>query len=229
MTSLIKKASLSLNRVCFKRGTRTILDNVDFSVSQGELVLMTGQNGSGKSTLLKIIAGLLKPQQAQVSFMPHDGQQGSYPWSRLKKLLRRKVCYLHQHPYLFHGSVYDNVAYGLKRQKMSKQEIEQRVVHALQEYSLESLIHRDCHELSGGEKQRVAIVRSWITRPEIILLDEPFSNMDKESRKKSYALIKQMCQQDITIVLTSHDPLIGELSFDQHIHLYQGKITHKSV
>ncbi len=190
---------------------------------------MTGQNGSGKSTLLKIIAGLLKPLQAQVSFVPHDGQQGSYPWSRLKKLLRGKVCYLHQHPYLFHGSVYDNVAYGLKRQNMSKQEIEQRVVQALQDYALESLIYRDCHELSGGEKQRVAIVRSWITRPEIILLDEPFSNMDKESRKKSYALIKQMCQQDITIVLTSHDPLIGELSFDQHVHLYQGKITHKSI
>ncbi len=229
MTKVINKATLSLKNISFKRATRAILDKVDINISQGELVLMTGQNGSGKSTLLKIMAGLLKPQQAEISFVPYNGQQGVYSWSRMKKLLRQKVCYLHQHPYLFHGSVFDNVAYGLKRQSLTKEQIKQGVTQALEDFSLENLSHRDCRELSGGEKQRVAMVRSWITQPEIMLLDEPFSNMDKASRRKSYALIKSMCKQNIAIVLTSHDPLIGELDFNQHVHLFKGNISHKPV
>ncbi len=220
--------SVRFNNIGLKRGSRVVLNGVDIQLSNAELVLMTGQNGSGKSTLLKILAGLLKPEQAYISLSPHNGQQLEHNWSRMRRVLRQRVCYLHQQPYLFHGSVFDNVAYGLKRKGLSGEQIKQQVSRMLEEFSLQDLINRDCRELSGGEKQRVAIVRSWITQPDIILLDEPFSNMDKESRRKCYTLINHLCRDNIALVLTSHDPLSGELDFTQHIHLYQGKITHKT-
>lgn len=225
----VEKQTLRLENIRLKRGARLILDKVELEIAQGELVLMTGQNGSGKSTLLKIVAGLLKPDQARIIIHPHDGQKRAYNWPRMKKVLRQKICYLHQQPYLFHGSVFENVAYGLKRQSVAKDQIRQKVVQVLEDFALIDLIERDCRELSGGEKQRVAIVRSWITQPDIMLLDEPFSNMDKESRKKSYTLINHLCQENIAIVLTSHDPLLGELNFSQHVHLFKGNITRKPV
>jgi len=215
---------IKMNHIAFQHKERLILDDINLQIRHNDFILMTGQNGSGKSTLLRIIAGLLKPSMAQISSGHHKQS-----WPQARNMLRQRICYLHQQPYLFHGTVFDNIAYGLRRKKVPKQEIGHRVNLALQTFSLESLINRDCRELSGGEKQRVAIVRSWIIKPDIILLDEPFANMDKESRFKSYDLINQLQHNDIAVLLTSHDPQMGALNINQHLHLYQGKMVSKHL
>jgi len=219
--------NLRLSNISYKRNKQLILNNIDFEVSSDHFVLMTGQNGSGKSTLLKIIAGLLKPDTFELSFKHRVHKQHKNNWSGSKNFLRQSFCYLHQTPYLFSGSVYDNIAYGLKNQRLSRPEIDHKVNEALKIISLQHLSNRNSHALSGGEKQRIAIARSWVIHPAFILLDEPFANMDKHSRSSTYDIINQLKEDNIGIVLTSHDPHSGELDFNRHIHLHQGNITEK--
>ena len=223
-----KEWMIALQHISFQRDKHLILDDISLQISNKDFILMTGQNGSGKSTLLRIIAGLLKPATADISIADGKGRP-SCSWLKSRNRLRQRICYLHQQPYLFHGTVFDNVAFGLRQKKVSRQQINERVNQALQTFSLQDLINRDCRELSGGEKQRVAIVRSWIIKPDIILLDEPFANMDKESRLQLYVLINQLQRDDIAVVLTSHDPQKGSLNFNKHLHLYQGKMVPKKI
>jgi ABC-type sulfate/molybdate transport systems ATPase subunit len=220
--------SIKLNHISIQLQQRQVLTDIDLQITCSDFILLTGHNGSGKSTLLRIIAGLLKPDKAKISYSDIIRN-----WSQAKKFLRQHICYLHQHPYLFDGTVFDNIAYGLRQKglrqkglrqkKICSKEIHSKVEQALQAISLEHLVNRDSRELSGGEKQRVAIARSWIISPRVILLDEPFANMDKESRIQCYKLINQLKNDNIGVIVTSHEPLKGELEFNQHIHLYHGK------
>jgi len=213
---------LKLQQLTFNRGERTILRNISLDFRAGELTLLTGQNGSGKTTLLRILAGLLKPRQVGFEIA---GRQRN--WRRSYRYLREQICYLHQHPYLFDCSVYDNIAYGLKRKKLGRQATAAKVAEALELISLEHLAERNCHELSGGEKQRVAIARAWALSPRLMLLDEPVSNLDKHSRRICYALINQLQRQQIGVVYTSHEPQTGKLDLSRHIHLYEGELSTK--
>lgn len=224
MTANNSSPWLSLERLSFNRGERTILKDISLDLRPGELILLTGQNGSGKTTLLRILAGLLKPCQAGFEFA------GSHRnWRQSYRFLREQVCYLHQHPYLFDCSVYDNIAYGLKRKKLGRQAIASRVSEALELISLEHLAQRNCHELSGGEKQRVAIARAWVLAPRLMLLDEPVSNLDKRSRGICYDLINRLQQQQIGVIYTSHEPQVGRLRLSRHIHLYDGELSAKPL
>ncbi|MFK5986522.1 MAG: energy-coupling factor ABC transporter ATP-binding protein [Pseudomonadota bacterium] len=217
-----KIINYTLGNISLTRNKNTILNNIFLQLNSEHFILMTGQNGSGKSTLLKIISGLLQPDSF---FLEENNNKRS--WSKIKNKLRKNLCYLHQTPYLFSGTVYDNIAYGLQRQGVHPQQIEQRVEEALQTIALEHLRNRDSNALSGGEKQRVAIARSWVIRPSFILLDEPFANMDKKSRHNCYDLINQLKEDNIGVILTSHDPHSGDLAFNRHLHLYQGVISEK--
>lgn len=225
-----KDWNIELKHIFLQRDKRLILDDISLQISSNDFILMTGQNGSGKSTLLRVIAGLLKPTAAEIHFAT-EIKSGHIrkSWLQARNRLRQRICYLHQQPYLFQGTVFENVAYGLRRRRVPGKEINAQVNQALQAFSLENLINRDCHKLSGGEKQRVAIVRSWIIKPDIMLLDEPFANMDKESRFKSYELINQLHQDNIAVLLTSHDPQESRLDFNQHLHLYQGRMVAKTL
>ena len=214
--------NIQLENINLCRNKQPVLQNIQALLNSDDFILMTGQNGSGKSTFLKIIAGLLKPDSFVLT---HTDEQ--FSWSAAKKFLRQYFCYLHQTPYLFSGSVYDNIAYGLKYQGLTKLEIKHKVQEALELIKLQHLAQRHSSALSGGEKQRVAIARSWVIRPAFILLDEPFANMDKHSRHNSYAIINQLKKENIGIILTSHDPHHGELNFNKQLHLYQGQLSEK--
>jgi len=222
VTQKQKSPWLKISELSFSRDTRVILDKIDLSLSEGELVLLTGHNGSGKTTLLRILAGLLPAQQAQLIY---GGKVRS--WQKSKGYLRDQVCYLHQTPYLFDSTVFDNIAYGLKRRGLNRHSIDARVAEILELIDLKHLAQRKSHELSGGEKQRVAIARAWVLAPRLILLDEPIANLDKRSRQQCQQLINQMQEHNIGVMLTSHDPQHGELNLTRHIHLYEGKITPK--
>lgn len=216
--------NINLEKVSLCIDKKTILDNLSLQLSSCQFILMTGQNGSGKSTFLKILSGLLKPD----TFKLYKNDQKT-SWSASRKYLREHFCYLHQIPYLFSGSVHDNIAYGLKQKGLSKSEIDHKVNEALKIISLQHLSKRDSQTLSGGEKQRVAIARSWVINPSFILLDEPFANMDKHSRYRCYDIINQLKEYNTGIILTSHDPQNGELYFNRRLHLYQGSLSEKEL
>lgn len=233
MSILNKQATiLKLGDINYKRNKQIILHNLNFEISSENFILMTGQNGSGKSTLLKIMAGLLKPDSFDLSYkqcVQTNSIEKKNSWSAAKKFLRQNFCYLHQTPYLFSGTVYDNIAYGLRHQGLSRSEISHKVSEALKIIALTHLGNRNSYALSGGEKQRVAIARSWVIHPAFILLDEPFANMDKHSRNSAYDIINQLKEDNIGIILTSHDPHSGELDFNRHMHLHQGGMIEKQA
>ncbi|MCW8907411.1 MAG: energy-coupling factor ABC transporter ATP-binding protein [Sedimenticola sp.] len=215
---------LSLQQLYFRRDERTILRDISLDFRETELILLTGQNGSGKTTLLRILSGLLKPQQARLVL---EGRALS--WRRSRPLLRRDICYLHQQPYLFDSSVEENIAYGLRRQRLPRKVIQDKVNQALQLISLQHLAGRNSRELSGGEKQRVAIARAWVLSPRLMLLDEPVASLDKRSRSRTYELMSELQQQGISVIYTSHEPQLGNLRLSRHIHLYQGELSHKPL
>jgi len=219
--------NIVLNNISLVRQQKIILKQLNIALSSEHFILMTGQNGSGKSTLLKIMSGLLKPDSIIVNYQ----QQSLFSrfWFMQKQFLREHFCYLHQTPYLFSGSVYDNIAYGLKHKKISRQQQDYQVNQALKMVNLEHLSQRHSHALSGGERQRIAIARSWLIKPTFMLLDEPFANMDKHSRQTTYDILNQLKTENIGIIITSHDAHNGELDFNRHLHLYQAGMTENSI
>ena len=216
---------LAVTGLGFSRSGRPVLRELDLALDAGRITLLTGHNGSGKSTLLRILAGLLPPDRGRWHI---DGTPGS-SWQEVRRSLLQRHCYLHQQPYLFDATVFDNIAYGLRRRRVPRREIAERVAQALRHVSLEPLRDRPARALSGGEQQRVAIARAWVLRPRLMLLDEPVANMDKPARRRSIDLINRLAEHGIAVVVTSHDPQHGELRIRRHLHLYQGELSERRL
>lgn len=196
-------------RLLFEIGTLTILER--------HCVALSGRNGAGKSTLLRIIAGLEAPDSATVSYR---GQALS--WRRASARLRGDVIYLHQQPYLFDCSVTDNIAYGLRRRGLSLREISGKVSEALEWAGIGHLQMRNARDLSGGERQRVAFARARILSPRILLLDEPTSNMDSESRSQAYNMIRRLKEEGVSIIVATHEYHTIAHLCDGHLLLQAG-------
>ncbi|EXI84171.1 MAG: Energy-coupling factor transporter ATP-binding protein EcfA1 [Candidatus Accumulibacter sp. BA-94] len=146
-------------------GQRRLLAIDELCLSAGESCVLTGANGSGKSTLLRILAGIDAPDAGTGCF---DGRP--FGWSPYPDWLRKQVTYVHQQPYVFHSSVIDNVAYGLRargvpRAERARPERARRVEEALSWARLHHLLDSPPARLSGGEKQRLALARAWVLRP----------------------------------------------------------------
>jgi tungstate transport system ATP-binding protein len=196
-----------------------LLDIDTLAIHEHSCVALSGRNGAGKSTLLRIIAGLETPDSATVSF---EGQVLS--WRRLCRKMHTQIIYLHQHPYLFDSSVTDNIAYGLRRRGLPLRNISSKVSEALDWAGISHLQLRNAHDLSGGERQRVAFARARILSPRILLLDEPTSNMDSESRGQSYRMIKRLKEEGVSIIVASHEfHTIAHLC-DEHLSLQSGQL-----
>ncbi len=181
-------------------GHRQILAGTDLVVSSGQCSLLTGVNGAGKSTLLRICAGLEKPDKGEV-----DIGLGQRAWKRYRRTLQAEAVYLHQHPYMFDGSVIQNLAYALPRHTPPPR-YKRLVNEALAWAELESIAANSAKTLSAGERQRVAIARAWLRRPTVMLLDEPTTNMDQEARRRTIQLLRSLKQQGIALLIASHDP-----------------------
>lgn len=204
-------------------GPRCILDIARLELHAGESYVLTGENGSGKSTLLRILAGL---EAAEMDLFRFDGTPvdiGRYPdW------LRREILYVHQHPYLFRGSIVGNIAYGLKARGMKASECERQIAEAVAWAGIGELLDVPPHRLSGGEKQRVALARARVLRPRLFLLDEPTANLDAEARRQTMRLIRELCAENSTVVLACHDREIIELPHMSRLHMEGGRIVSAS-
>ncbi|WP_243079130.1 ABC transporter ATP-binding protein [Pantoea sp. MQR6] len=175
------------------------LDGVSINIEQGEFFSLLGPSGCGKTTLLNIIAGFLAPNKGRV-FIGGQDVTGLPPY-------RRNIGMVFQNYALFpHLSVEENVAFGLKVRKVPRAEQRQRVDDALKQVRLEGLGTRRPHQLSGGQQQRVAIARALAIKPQVLLLDEPLSNLDARLRKAMQDELRALQKRvGITTVLVTHD------------------------
>jgi len=201
-------------------GDRLLLDVEELSVHAGHCLLLTGPNGAGKTTLLKILSGLEPPDGALVDY---GGTR--LPWPAARRRFRRDVIYLHQQAYLFDCSVTDNVTYGLRGLGQSRAQIARRAEQALEWGGLAHLAGRNARELSGGEKQRVALTRALALTPRVLLLDEPFSGLDEESRDRTGFLIQRLKTERVGVVVTSHELLPLSGIADEHLELRTGRLV----
>jgi len=172
------------------------------TIDSGRLYTLTGANGAGKSTLLGILAFLTPPTTGEIFYA---GERVDWKDDSVRNR-RRKVTLLHQSPYLFVGTVFRNVAYGLKARGIAGDAALRAVDRALETVALGGFRDRDARELSGGEAQRVAMARALALAPEVLLLDEPLANIDRETAGLLEAVITSLPSRGTTVVMTSHDP-----------------------
>src|SRR5689334_17955634 len=162
-------------------GSKIVVKGVSFSVARGEHLSLLGPSGCGKSTTLRCIAGLETPVSGEIVI------DGVVVFSSAKKqnvpTEKRKLSMVFQSYAIWpHMTVFENVAYGLRVQRVAKNEIKQRVADVLKMVGMEDFIDRPATDLSGGQQQRVALARAYASRPKAILLDEPLSNLDARLR-----------------------------------------------
>ncbi|MET9519374.1 ABC transporter ATP-binding protein [Streptomyces sp. NPDC002994] len=198
MTSGIRFDNVS---VAYGRpGENTVLDSLDLTVEPGEVMALLGPSGSGKTTALRAVAGFVRPASGRV-FIGERDVTGLPPY-------RRGIGMVVQQYALFpHLRVEDNVAFGLKAQKVNKGEIPGRVAEALDMTGMASYAKRYPRELSGGQQQRVAIARALAIRPGVLLLDEPLSALDAQLRSGMLAELARLHRElpDVSILYVTHD------------------------
>jgi NitT/TauT family transport system ATP-binding protein len=180
-------------------GETEALKDLSFSVAAGEFVAVIGQSGCGKSTLLSLISGILKPTEGAVLV---DGKTVVGP--------NRKVGYMLQQDYLFEWrTILDNAVLGAEIQGADKAEARRRATQLLTRYGLGQFLHYLPRQLSGGMRQRVALARTLCTEPDIVLLDEPFSALDSQTRLALADEVTEILRREAkTVILVTHD--IGE-------------------
>ncbi|MGX1266108.1 putative spermidine/putrescine transport system ATP-binding protein [Rossellomorea marisflavi] len=192
-------ALFSLDDVSVSYNKQTILENFNLEIEKGQLVSLLGPSGCGKTTTLRLIAGFLKANKGK--FLLNGKDYTKVPVNK------RNFGFVFQNYALFpHLSIFDNVAFGLRLRKLGKGEIEKKVQRVLEVVDLAGYEQRFPKELSGGQKQRVAIARALVIEPEILLFDEPLSNLDANLRVNMRVEIRRIQQElGITTVYVSHD------------------------
>ncbi|KGY11205.1 ABC transporter ATP-binding protein [Vibrio tubiashii] len=190
---------ISAQQLLMRFNERILFHIPSLSIGPNDAIYLRGDNGVGKTTLLKILSGLMKPTTGTVS-APND------TWfNRLfSRAGRNGVIYLHQSPYLFDGTVYENVVYGIRYVKQTAKDKRAQVITALRMVGLETLADEHISVLSGGEKQRVAMARAWILKPSILLMDEPSASLDQESIERLVMMANDLLYRGSSIVITSH-------------------------
>lgn len=179
---------------------KTILNIPYFSLDREESICLTGPNGAGKSTLMFVMAALQEPTTGTVSLF------GKNVKDQPLHELHRRMAVVFQKPMMFNLTVMENLELGLKYRCMNRKEKENRIYPWLEKMRLTHLIKRRARSLSGGEAQRVALAQALVLEPEIIFLDEPFANLDKDMRQELIDEIgKTLNAEKITTVMITHD------------------------
>ena len=192
-------ATVELRRLSKRYGAAVAVDRIDLSIAEGEMIALVGPSGCGKTTALRMIAGLIEPDEGQVLIGGADLTRAP--------VHRRNLGLVFQSYALFpHMTVFENVAFGLRRRGVREPELGQRVGQALELVRLGALAQRYPKQLSGGQQQRVALARSVVTEPRVLLLDEPLSNLDAALRDEMRVELRRLQQRlGITTVFVTHD------------------------
>jgi ABC-type Fe3+/spermidine/putrescine transport system ATPase subunit len=192
-------AHLILENVNKSFGNVQAVKNVSLRIQQGELVSLLGPSGCGKTTTLHMIAGFLQPDSGDIIL-------GGQNITCLPAYQRKTPMVFQEYALFPHLSVFENIAYGLKVQRKNRQTIRDKVEYILHQLGLPQAKNRFPNQLSGGQQQRIALARALVLDPEVMLLDEPLSNLDAKLRVKVRYEIKELRKQfNITTVFVTHD------------------------
>lgn len=204
-----------------------VLKGIDFEVQPGEFIILNGASGSGKSTLLSIIGGLLSPSEGLVILNGEDMSQLSSKALTAKRLKNIGFIFQSSHllPYL---KVKDQLVLVGKEAGLAKKEAEERAKQLLEDIGLSHRLISYPHMLSGGEKQRVAIMRAWMNEPQLLLADEPTASLDAKRATEVVEMIKNQVKTKGTIgIMVTHDERLFEYA-DRMLYLDEGNIVSKS-
>ena len=193
------KAYLRIAGVLKKFGDHVAVDHVDLDIRKSEIFALLGSSGCGKSTLLRMLAGMETPTSGRI-ILDGEDMQGLQPYERPVNMMFQSYA-------LFpHMTVEQNVAFGLKQDKVPRDEIAERVGKMLDLVQMRKYANRKPHQLSGGQQQRVALARSLVKRPKLLLLDEPLGALDKKLRQQTQLeLVNTIEQVGVTCIMVTHD------------------------
>lgn len=207
-------------------GSKEVLKDVSFVLHKKENIAILGKSGTGKSVLIKSMVGLIQPSAGKLEVLGQDvlEKKEEEDWEDL----RRKVAYLFQGGALYDSmTVKENLAFPLKRQveKMNDAQIEEEVEMALDNVGLLDAMHKLPSELSGGMKKRIALARTLILKPEIMLYDEPTTGLDPVTSKEISELILEMQNKfDISSIIVTHDMACAKMTADNVLILWEGAV-----
>ena len=215
-------SSLEISHLKVSLGNRLILDDLSFSLAEGQIAALLGPSGCGKTTLLRSIAGLIQPSDGTIRF----GKQLVSLSSLVMPSHKRKIGYVPQEGALFpHLNVADNISFGLDRSVFTKDQIRQTTKEMLNLIGLQGFENRMPNQLSGGQQTRVALARALAIKPAIVLLDEPFSALDAALRGDLRAdVIELLRKSNTTAILVTHDREEALVSADVVALMRDGQI-----
>ncbi len=213
------EAIISIDQVTKRYGAFTALNAVTAQIRKGEFFSLLGPSGCGKTTLLRMIAGFDEPTEGTITI-------AGAPMAGIPPNLRPTNMVFQSYAIFPHLNVNENVAYGLKRLRLGREEERRRVGEALALVELGGLGARNGSELSGGQRQRVALARALVLRPKVLLLDEPLSALDKKLREQMQVELRKLQRAiGITFVLVTHDQYEALAMSDRIAVMFNGKIA----
>ena len=195
----MKSVAIDIRNIALSFGSTAVLKDINLRIEPGEFFALLGPSGSGKSTLLRLIAGFNQHQRGELLI---DGKDvtGTAPW------LRNVGMVFQSYALWPHMTVAQNVAFGLEARKLPKAEIQRKIGEALELVDLTGLAERRPGQLSGGQQQRVAIARTLAIEPQVLLLDEPLSNLDAKLRTQTrHELVELQKRLGLTTIFVTHD------------------------
>ena len=194
----------------YKENKRTILDNVNFTLGEGEFSAVMGESGSGKSTFLAVVAGILRPLSGKVSFNGQDLY--SLSDADLSKIHGSSICYVPQSNIMLKNiSVLENIISPYS----STEDLKPRALSLLDELGIGNLADNFPYELSGGELKRASLVRAVLMSPSVVIADEPTTGLDKETGNKILSFLSEYAKKGNSVLVATHD---------EHIESYADNI-----
>jgi putative ABC transport system ATP-binding protein len=214
----------------YEDGERKIvaLDSVDLEIKEGEFTCLVGPSGSGKSTLLNLVGGLDTPSSGQVIIGETD--LSGLDSAALADLRLHSIGFVFQAYNLIPVlSALENVEFVMHLQGVASDQRRQRALEVLEKVGLKGLEDRRPGQLSGGQQQRVAVARAIVSKPRLVLADEPTANLDSKTARNLVLLMEELHHKEgITFVFSTHDPIVMELA-DRVIKLHDGKIESDEI
>ncbi len=208
---------LVISELCYEANQQRLLKYVSCTLTAGNSTIILGPNGAGKSLLLRICQGLIAPASGNIS------------WSGLNPVQARPyVAMVFQKPVLLRRSTAANIDYALAARGVPRKQRRERVTEALELTNLNHLARRSARVLSGGEQQRLAIARAWVTQPEVLLMDEPTSKLDPGASYAVEQLISAIRKQGTKVIMTTHDMGQAQRLGDEVLFLNRGRLLEQT-
>jgi iron(III) transport system ATP-binding protein len=215
-------SSIKLAGLTKRFGHSTAVNAIDLAIAEGELIALLGPSGCGKTTTLRMLAGFMSPDEGEISV---DGIVVSSPRQTMPPEKRNMSMIFQSYAIWPHKTVFENVAFGLQLRQVGKSELRSRVMQALEITYLDKLADRYPAQLSGGQQQRVALARAIVIEPQILLLDEPLSNLDASLRDEMRSEIRRIHDATgLTTIYVTHDQSEALVLADRIVVMSAGNI-----